>query len=376
MSAKSVTLKERFEIHKYQYTLGNGKKGENYFLVLPGEGFEVLCDYREFQDCPDPEDAMRDHAVEQFGYELRHLENKFKKLSIVDIEHWYNKEGNPCYLCTYLDFIPEHYEDIVWDPETDPEPPDVDMKYAAIWASDLEELELRLEIALEEQNGGYPDPEMPEWSFVNLSFKKMLERQPELNDSEEFWWLMKLLVFGIYEEREFARRRINEMIALSHNDPNNSDYKAMNAREAKKAMYRKMSEPQEFNVMKTFEECSRQGIPLFEEFLNKAIESKLIHSPSGLATSVGVKPNYLSNARTGKRKLSKAAALRLGIGLRLSPEDMTRFLASLDHLFPISKDDFLLCDEFKKGNYDLDLLVEYLPPERTDENKGDTLSRQ
>ncbi len=369
MSAKSITLKERFEIHTYKYSLKNGSKGEEHHLVLPGEGFEVICSYPEFRDCADPENAMRDHAVKQFELRLRQLEDKFKKLSIEEIEHWYDKNGEPRYRCVYPDYMPCRYEDIVWDPKTDSEPPDVDLKYTSITASDLEELELRLEIALEEQTGGYPDPEMPEWSFARLSFKNMLEDRPELNGSDEFWWLLKLLVFGIYEEREFARRRINEMIALSRNDPDNSNYKAMTARDAKKAMYRKMSEPEEFNVMKTFEECSRQGRTLQDKFFNKAMDSKLIHSPSGLATSVGVKPNYLSDARNGKRKLSKAAALRLGIGLRLSPENMTRFLASLDHLFPISKDDFKLCDEFKKGNYDLDLLVKFLPPERTDENK-------
>ena len=369
MYTKSVTLKERFEIHKYQYTMGNLEKGENYLLVLPGEGFEVICNYLEFRDYADPEDAMRDHAAEQFEYQLRALEGKFKKLSIVEIEHWYDKDGNPRYQCVYLDFVPEHYKNIELDSEIASESLDVDIKYASITASDLEEFELRLEIALEEHNGGYPDPEMPEWSFARLSFKNMLEDRPELNESDEFWWLLKLLVFGIYEEREFARRRINEMIAFSYNDPYNSNYKAMTAREAKKAMYRKMSEPQEYTIMEIFEECSRQGLPLFEDYLNKAIDSKLIHSPSGLATSVGVKPNYLSNARTGKRKLSKAAALRLGIGLRLSPEDMTRFLASLNHLFPISKNDFNLCDEFERRNYDLDLLVEFLPPERTNENK-------
>ena len=364
-----ITLKARFEIRRSRWKMKDGRESEDISLILPGECFETYCKPEMYSQYDDPEDAMRENAVQQFEYELRMLESKYSKLGFGEIEHWYDKNGEPRYQVDFPDLISEHYSDIVWDPEKDPEPPAVPMRYERITASDLEELDIRLEIALEEQLGHFPEPEMPEWELFRLSFRKLVEERPELGESDEFWWLLRLLVFGIFEEREFARKRLNEMIALTRNDPYNTNYMAVSARDAKKAMYRKMSESEKLDVMKTFEECRKQGLDLFESYLKSALENKTIHSPSGLAKTVGVDPGYFGNVRGGKRKISKAAALRLGIGLHLMPEDMTRFMASLDHCFPITENDHKLCDELRRRNYELDELVNYFPRERTDENK-------
>ena len=370
MSLKSVTLKERFELCHNEYQGKDGKTSADVSLILPGEGFETFFKPVMYEQCDDPEDAMREEAVKQFEYKLNELRSKYSRLDLSEIEHWYDKDGAPCYQCWYPDCISGENESFKESVDPDGNVIKIpDIRYINVKASDLGELDIRLEIALEDQLGHFPEPQMPEWELFRLSFRKRIEENPELGESDEFWWLLELLVFGIYEEREFARRRLNEMVSLTRNDPYNTNYKATSARDAKKAMYRKMAEPKKLDIMKTFEECSRQGLTLFEDFMNKAVDSGLIHSPSGLALSVGVKPNYLSNARNKKKRLSKAATIRLGIGLHLSPENMTRFLASLDHYFPITDNDFRLCEELKKKNYDLNELVKYLPPERTDENK-------
>ena len=370
MTKNRAVLKQRFVNHPEYYLNKDGSYSTIPALVLPGEDFDFSYIPEMYESEDDPDDALREDAADSFEEKLFTLGESFGWLGFRKAEHWYDKNDEPCYQCVFPHYDAEHKEQYMWETVK----ADDGTLNIVIKTHDFEELELRLEVALEDWvtfNPWYNDlSNDPGIERIRpMIFRHLIENKTELRESDEFWWLLDQLIFGSEASHIFARERVNKLIAEARGDPTNYEYRKKRSREARKAELHRMNSPGELNIIKTFEECNKEGIALFERFINNAIDNGIIHSPSGLANSVGVKPNYLSNARTGKRKLSKAAAIRLGVGLQLSSRDMTRFMASLDHCFPITPNDRIICLSLDKKIYDLNELVSYLPKERTDENK-------
>ncbi len=353
-------LKKRFEQTTTYWLKSDGCSVPEATLTLPQEGFGFYYIPEMYELEENPDDVLREQAAKAFEEKLNEYYELYHDLGISEIEHYYNKEGIPCYSCTFS--INEQYQKNTGIVD--------ETKIASITAHSLDELEAELEHVFENKLGRYRKPHLNDFD-IDMSIKNLIKRYPDLNESDEFWWLIDLLVFGTKEAREFARKRIHENIAVSMHIPKDIIHNRLNNFDEKKAKILEKHKPETtktIDLIKTFEECQKEGYLLAERFYNEAIETGLISSPTALGESVGVNKAYLSKSRRGVQ-ISKAACIRLGIGLHLNSNDMTRFMAAQNYVFPINDDDRAICRELNKKNYDLDKLVVYLPKERTDENK-------
>ncbi len=339
-----------------------------YHISLPGTGFSTNFAGEWYDRYNDDHKLLKENAFTEFTIQLEGIiYHKYWELDVIDYGATFDPDGKLEILCWFIDTNPEHYED---------EPVEKYFtRYCFIEAASFEELDVKLRVAREDSQGGEYVPKMPRMQDEHdHKLKALIERGTPSPEQYEFWWLADMLAFGDAAERRYARKTLNKRYADFREDSSEDMFESINELDKKMAALRDRDAPSPFkppkiDLMEEIRRSSKEGKTLLNRYIEDAIDRGIIKNASKLAADVGVDPAYLNNARSitkkNARKLSKTAALRIGIGLHLDPLNMTRFLASIGHVFPFDENDDIICELLEAHNFDVDYHAPYFTNDRS-----------
>lgn len=304
-------MKEKFE---YEYSFDESlldicDSGDVMRVFLRKEGFSVsyLMDDISNIDYQDYERAAR----ERYEEEKHRIAAIYPLLGASDLVHEYDENGEPYFWC---DLDPTVFD-----------------KPVRITGRNFQEIELRLEMAMDELVASNKAEYHRHSSVLEGFYDERASRDDELY--HDFWEYMELAVFGSHEERQYARERLNLMI-----DYNNYKFEASQNHDSRKALLRRHD---------SF--IPEENAEVFQSFLTNAIEKEKRFTANHLAHEAGFEPSTISRIRKGKIKPLRKTVVRLGIALELSSNDLKTFVHSAGYHFPATKQDIIIIDCLDRG---------------------------
>lgn len=287
-------------------------------LFLRKEGFStsfVIDDISNI-DYQDYERAAR----ERYEEKKHRIAAKFPLLGASDLVHEYDENGEPYFWC---DLDPTVFD-----------------KPVRITGRSFQEVGLRLEMAMDELVASNKAQYHRRSSILEDFYDEYASRNDELY--HDFWEYMELAVFGSHEERQYARERLNQMIAH-----NNYKFEASQNRDSRKALLHRLDDfiPEE-------------NAEVFQSFLTNAIKEKRF-TANHLAHEAGCEPSTVSRIRNGKiLQPTRELVVRLGIVMELSSNDLKTFVHSAGYHFPATKQDIIIIDCLDRGLFGLTKIEE------------------
>lgn len=249
-------------------------------------------------------------ARERYEEKKHRIAAKFPLLGASDLVHEYDENGEPYFWC---DLDPTIFD-----------------KPVRITGRNFQEVELRLEMAMDELVASNKAQYHRSSSILEDFYDEYASRNDELY--HDFWEYLELAVFGSHEERQYARKRLNIMI-----DYNNEKIESSQNRDSRKALLHRLDDfiPEE-------------NAEVFQSFLTNAIKERRF-TANHLAHEAGCEPSTVSRLRKGLIKPLRKTAVRLGIALELSSNDLKTFVHSAGYHFPATKQDIIIIDCLDRG---------------------------